>query len=148
LPAGVQKPSKLDRTKGVELCAPEEVDFWELDLSFRHRERWSVEPDVRKAINAMYHNLRALEEIVSLSSQAEIYYNWLASKLDYCERLLSSSVLEVNSAIGSEILHVGRKAANALERLKALSRVNLGSGKKFKSVQEKLKRKLILTYLF
>ena len=95
----------------------------------------------------MYHNLRALEEIVSLSSQAEIYYNWLASKLDHCERLLSSSVLDVNSAIGREILHVGRKAANAMERLKDLSSVDLGKGEKFKSIQEKLKRKLILTYM-
>jgi hypothetical protein len=142
LPAGVPKPSKLDRTKGAKLCKPEDVEFWELDRSFMCRERWSLEKDVRTAINAMYHNLRALEEIFILGSETERYYNWLASRLDGCERLLS--VLNVNTAIGNEVLHIGLKTANAMERLKDLARVNLGSEEKFKSVQEKLERKLIL----
>ena len=147
LPEGVEKPQKLDRTKGVNLCKAEEVDFWELDLKFRTREKWSVNADVRRAINAMYHNRRAHEEIFILVSEAERYYNWLASKLDSCERLLS--VLDVNSAIGNEILHVGLKAANAVEQLKDLQGgVDLGRAEKFKSVRGKLEGKLILTHLF
>ena len=124
------------------MCKTEEVEFWELDRSFQCRERWSLEPDVRKAINSMYHNLRAVEEIFILESEAERCYNWLTSKLDSCDRLLS--VVNPNSAIGNEILHNGRKAANAMERLQDLAQVNLGSEEKFKSVLEKLHRKLIL----
>ena len=146
LPEDVEKPQKLDRTKGVDLCKAEEVDFWELDLKFRTREEWSVKADVRRAINAMYHNRRALEEIFILGSEAERYYNWLASRLNSCERLLS--VLDVNSAIGNEILHVGLKAANAMEQLKDLGGVDLGDAEKFKSVREKLDGKVILTNLF
>lgn len=128
------------------MCKAEEVDFWELDLKFRTREKWSVNADVRRAINAMYHNQRAHEEVFILGSEAERYYNWLASKLDSCEQLLS--VLDVNSAIGNEILHAGLKAANAMEQLKDLGRVDLGRAEKFKSVRGKLEGKLILTNLF
>jgi hypothetical protein len=143
LDEGVEKPSKLDRKNIGDLCFTEE--FWELDRAFRCKERWSLDPDLRKAIDAMYHNLRAIEEIFILGSEAERYYNWLASRLDNCEQLLR--VINVDSAIGNNILNVGLKAADALERLVGLAGVNLGGGEKFKSVQEKLQRKLIRKYL-
>ena len=93
----------------------------------------------------MYHNLRAIEEIFILSSEAERHYNWLASRLDSCDPLLG--VIDVNSPIGNAILLVGLKTADAMERLGGLEGVNLGDQEKFKSVQEKLIRRLIRTYL-
>lgn len=143
LPTDVEKPSKLERQKISDLCFTDE--FWELDLSFKCRERWALDLDVRKAIDAMYHNLRALEEIFILGSEAERCYDWLASRLDYCARLLS--VININSAIGNEIFKIGRKAADAMARLGGLAVVNLGGDEKFKSVQEKLQCKFIHKYL-
>lgn len=143
LPAGVEKPQKLDRKDTGDLCFTEA--FWELDRSFKCKERWSLDSDLRKAIDAMYHNLRAIEEIFILGSEAERYYNWLASRLDSCEPLLG--VIDVNSAIGNSILLVGLKTADAMERLQGLAEVNLGDQEKFKSVQENLIRKPICTYL-
>jgi len=139
LPASVVKPKKLDRTKTGDLCF--EWEFWDLDRAFKCKQRWAIDPDLRKAIDAMYHNLRAIEEIFILGSEAERYYDWLASRLDDCEQLLG--VINVNSAIGNDILNIGLKAADALERLLNLAGVNLGSEEKFKSVQEKLQCKLI-----
>ena|SRR5947207_1836483 len=72
---------------------------------------------------------------------AEWYYNWLASRLDNCEQLLR--VINVDSAIGNVILNIGLKAADALERLLGLAEVNVSDEEKYKSVQEKLQRKLI-----
>ena len=73
LSKGVEKPEKLDRKNIGDLCFTEE--FWELDRAFQCKERWSLDPDLRKAIDAMYHNLRAIEEIFILGSEAERYYN-------------------------------------------------------------------------
>jgi hypothetical protein len=103
-----------------------------------------LDSDLRKAIDAMYHNLRAIEEIFILGSEAERHYNWLASRLDKCEPLLG--VIGVNSAFGNAILLVGLKTADAMERLRGLAEVNLGDQERFKSVQEKLIRKLIRIY--
>jgi hypothetical protein len=119
-------------------------EFWELDRSFKCQERWSLDSDLRKAIDAMYHNLRAIEEIFILGSEAERYYNWLTSRLDSCEPLLG--VIDVNSGIGNAIFLVGLKTADAMECLRGLAEVNLGDQEKFKSVQEKLIRKLIRIY--
>jgi hypothetical protein len=137
LPSNFTKPSKLDKKKKLgELCLDD--DFWELDTAFKCKEKWALNPMIRKAINAMYTNLRAIEEIFLLGSEAERYYNWLASKLDRCERLLSK--IDVNSAIGKEVLKVGLQHAAALVRLEGLAKVKLGGGEKFRSVEGKTKR--------
>ena len=52
-------------------------------------------------------------------------------------------VINVDSAIGNVILNIGLKAADALERLLGLAEVNVSDEEKYKSVQEKLQRKLI-----
>ena len=139
MPPNRPKPSKLDKQKKLgELCFDD--DFWELDTSFKCREKWALNAMIREAINAMYTNLRALEEIFLLASEAQRYYNWLFSKLDCCERLLLN--IDVNSAIGNEVLKIGLKHADALIRLGGLAGVNLGGEEKFKSVQKNIKRNL------
>lgn len=137
MPSKFPKPSKLDKTKKLgELCLDD--DFWELDTAFKCREKWALNPMIRKAINAMCTNLRAIEEIFLLGLEAERYYKWLASKLDRCERLLSN--IDVNSAIGKAILTVGLKHADCLVRLDGLTKARFGAEEKFRSVQERLKR--------
>jgi hypothetical protein len=134
LPANVEKPIKLETTKLNDLCFSDE--FWELDTSFKSRGKWVLDSRVRKAVDAMYHYERALEEISILGDEADRYYTWLASRLVRCESLLS--VIDTDSLIGTEILKFGLKAADALGRLGGLVAVNLGDGDRFKSVQEKI----------
>lgn len=124
MPSALPKPKKLDKLKKVgELCLGD--DFWELETSFKCQERWALDPVIREAITAMHTNRRAREEISLLNSEARRYYDWLTSKLDSCERLLSC--IDVESAIGCEVLRAGVKHGDALLCLRGLAEVNLGS---------------------
>ena len=132
LPDGIKKPSKLDTQSLNDVCFSDE--FWELDVSFKCNEKWALNPIIRKAIDAMYNNLRAHEEIFILGAEADRYYSWLSSRLDKCQDFLR--IIDVKSAIGSQVLEIGLRAASALERLGGLSEVYLGEDEKFESVQE------------
>lgn len=86
-PSHLQKLSKLEKKKLKDLCFTDE--FWELETSFKSCEKWALDPWVRKAINAMYHHERALEEIVFLEGETKRYYTWLVSMVNRCESLLA-----------------------------------------------------------
>ena len=134
MPEYLKKPSKLEKKKLGDLCFTDE--FWELDILFKCTERWALEPKIRKGIDAMYMNMRALEEISILGSEADRYFKWLSSRLSNCERLIS--IIDLNSSIGSQILKIGLKTADALRRLEGLVVVKLGEDDKFKSVKNNI----------
>lgn len=104
-------------------------------MAFESKEKWTLDPKIREAIDAMHLNLRANEEILILSDEAIRYHHWLASRLDGCQRLLS--IIDINSAIGKRILLIGQKSAAAMQKLEKLQSISLGNEEKFSSAAEK-----------
>lgn len=127
------KPAKLDEKIALKDLGFDHT-FWELDTAFESKEKWALDLKVREAIDEMHLNLRAIEEIFILSDEAIRYHRWLTARLDGCQRLFS--VLDINSAIGEQILLKGRKSVAALKKLERLESVNLGDEEKFQSVRE------------
>jgi hypothetical protein len=111
-----------------------EDEFWELEL-METKERWA-DNAVRRGIFAHYTNERASEEIKIVGKEAQLYSQWVISRLDDVERVLSA--IKVNSPIGYRIFQSGLKAAGALRVLRwSLSRVKLPDC--FSEVQQQMK---------
>ena len=74
----------------------------------------------------MYLNVRAIEELQILTSEAQRYLDWLIMRLDAVERQFHNIALD--SLIGRKILETGLKTADALRRLEKLKKLELKCG--------------------
>jgi hypothetical protein len=130
----IHRPNELNKKLINELLVTDA--FWELEL-FQSKEKWAVDPLVRKAIMAMYLNLRAMEEIEILASEVQCYMTWLIARLDAVE--FGLSMIQLDSLVGQNILQIGLKTADALRTLRGLETVKLTSDEKFQKVNHELK---------
>ena len=105
--------SPLDNKKVHEMLLTD--DFWDLD-HFHSREKWAVDPNVRKAINKRQLFFRAIEEIHLLTVELQRYVNWCSNRIRAVKHSLQ--VIPVGSPIGRRLLETGCKTGRALQNLR------------------------------
>ena len=105
--------SPLDNKKIHEILLTDE--FWDLD-HFHSKEKWAVDPNVRKAINKRQLFFRAIEEIHLLTVELQRYVNWCSNRIRAVKHSLQ--VIPVGSPIGRRLLETGCKTGRALQNLR------------------------------